>query len=94
MLRVAIIKAHEKGVRVLCPVHDAVMVESDIDTINETVALTTEAMIEASKIVLDGHGAKVEAEIIRYPDRYFDERGEAMWNTITRLLDDDQDQQQ
>ena len=43
-------------------------------------------MIEASEIILSGFPLKVDSEIIKYPDRFYDERGSDMWDTIMRLL--------
>ena len=31
-------------------------------------------------------GAKVDAEIVKYPDRYMDEQGQEMWDKIMILL--------
>ena len=43
-------------------------------------------MCEASEIVLNGFRLRTEAQIVRYPDRYADPRGERMWETVWRLL--------
>jgi len=43
-------------------------------------------MLDASAAVLDGFGLRSEAKVIRYPDRYHDERGTQMWNTVCELL--------
>ena len=44
-------------------------------------------MAEASAIVLDGFRLNSDADVIRYPDRYSDERGAKMWETVTGILD-------
>ena len=86
MLRLACCLATERGVRVCAPVHDAVLVEGDVGGIDDTVAATRAAMAEASRIVLDGLEVGTDVEIIRWPDRYADERGRVMWERVTELL--------
>ncbi len=87
MLRLACCLATERGVQVCAPVHDAVLVEGDVGQIDDTVAATRAAMAEASRIVLDGLAVDTDVEIIRWPDRYADERGRVMWERVTELLD-------
>jgi hypothetical protein len=87
MLRLACCLATERGIDVCAPVHDALLVESDVDMIEETVAATRAAMTEASRVVLDGVEIGTDAEIIRWPDRCADPRGAVMWERITALLD-------
>ena len=44
-------------------------------------------MSQASEEVLGrGKVCRVDADIIRYPDRYMDEHGEEMWDRIMNLL--------
>jgi len=85
ILRLGISMCFDYGVKVLGPVHDAIIVESTIENINKTVKLARECMEEASKKVL-GLTIKTDAKIIRYPDRYMDERGEKMWNDIFDII--------
>ena len=66
--------------------HDALLIEAAIEEIDATVAETQQAMLEASEIVLDGFQLRTDAEIVRHPDRYQDKRGEQLWNTVMRLL--------
>jgi hypothetical protein len=44
-------------------------------------------MAEASRIVLNGFELGTDAQIVRYPDRYMDERGAVMWDRIMGLID-------
>jgi hypothetical protein len=46
------------------------------------------AMLEASRVILNGFELRADAKVIRYPDRYMDKRGLVMWNKITALLDE------
>ena len=86
MLRLACSLATEQGIRVCAPVHDALLVEAGVDEIEEVVSTTNNIMQRASEIVLSGFPLRSEAKIVRFPDRYRDERGNYMWNTITGLL--------
>jgi hypothetical protein len=45
-------------------------------------------MSEASEAVLgNGKACRVDASIVRYPDRYMDEDGQVMWGQIMALLE-------
>jgi hypothetical protein len=88
MLRLACCLATERGFAVCAPVHDALLVESDIGNIEAVVAQTQEAMREASELVLPGFPLRTEAKIVRHPDRYLDERGRRMWEAVCRLLEE------
>lgn len=86
MLRLGCILALERGVRVLAPVHDAILVEGDSSCIHEVVETTQQALAEASQIILDGFPLRSEAEVISYPDRYLDERGTITFERVIRIL--------
>ena len=91
ILRIACILAARHGIKLLAPVHDAVLIEAPIDRIEADVALMQEIMRRASRIVLnataDGtHELRTDAKIIRFPDRYTDPRGAELWNTVLQLL--------
>jgi DNA polymerase-1 len=86
MLRLACCLATERGIRVCAPVHDALLVEGPAGSIDEVVQATREAMTEASRVVLDGLQVPVDAKVVRWPGRYSDPRGEAMWNRVTELV--------
>jgi hypothetical protein len=88
MLRLACCLATERGITVCAPIHDALLVEGPIDEIETVVRRTQEAMREASEIVLDGFALRTDAKIVRWPDRYMDERGKTMWETVSRLLEE------
>lgn len=86
MLRLACCLATEQGVEVCAPVHDALLIEADADGIGEAVASTRAAMGEASKIILNGIEVGTDVEVVRWPDRYSDERGRVMWARVSELL--------
>ena len=45
-------------------------------------------MCAASRIVFDGFELRVDAKVVRYPNRYTDNRGIRMWETVNGLLAD------
>ena len=85
MLRLACCLLVERGVGLCAPVHDAVMVEGPAEQIDHVVAETRAAMAEASRAVLRGFEIGADVKIVRWPDRYVDDAGEAFWDTVMRL---------
>lgn len=85
MLRLACCMLVEAGVGLCAPVHDAVLIEAPLATIDAEVERARAIMAEASRIVLGGFEIGTDVEIVKYPDRYMDEAGEDFWNTVTRL---------
>jgi DNA polymerase I-like protein with 3'-5' exonuclease and polymerase domains len=86
MLRVACISLTEAGVRVCAPVHDALLIEAPDGDIEQAVARCQDEMRQASECVLRGFPLRTEAKVMRYPDRYMDDRGRGMWQTVAHLL--------
>jgi hypothetical protein len=87
-LRLACVYALRRGVKVIAPVHDALLIEAREDQIDHAVWTTREAMRAASAAVLGGFSLTADAKVIRYPDRYTDPRGVHMWNTVQAILSD------
>jgi DNA polymerase I len=86
MMRLAACLATERGVEVCCPVHDAFLIEAPADAIEAETERMQAAMREASELVLPGFPLRTDAKVVKYPDRYADERGRRMWETVQRLL--------
>ena len=86
MLRLACALATERGVGVCAPVHDAILIEASLGELHETIEAARNAMAEASAIVLDGFELRTDVLIVRYPDRYRDERGGEMWDTVWEII--------
>ncbi len=86
MLRLAIIGLVESGIRVCAPVHDAVLIEAPASEIEAVVATAQAIMRAASRVVLLGFEVRTDAKIVKFPDRYDEPRGEAMWLKITEIL--------
>jgi len=87
MLRLACCMATEAGLKLCAPIHDAVLLEAPQERLNEDIAKLRAIMGEASKIVLDGFEVRTDVEVVRWPNRYMDERGEMMWERVMQLLD-------
>lgn len=87
MLRLACSMATEEGIKVCAPVHDAVLIEAPLAVLDQHVARMQAVMAEASGIVLDGFVLRTDVEIVRYPDRYMDERGQKMWSELMPLVE-------
>jgi hypothetical protein len=85
MLRLACCLAIERGVEVCAPVHDAVLICAPFECLDADVERMEAGMREASRIVLAGFELGTDAKIVRYPDRYMDERGAAMWDRVMKL---------
>lgn len=83
MLRLACIDATRGGIRVCAPVHDAVLIEAPLAELDATVEKMRACMAAASAAVLGGPelGTVVE-QLIRYPARFMDPRGETMWRAV------------
>jgi len=86
MLRLSCCLGTEQGIEICAPVHDAVLICARLDHLDADVARMQQAMVEASRIVLDGFELVTDAKIVRYPDRYMDERGIAMWGRVMKLI--------
>ena len=87
MLRLACCLATERGIEVCAPVHDALLISAPLERLDADVARMQDAMREASRVVLDGFELATDAGVVRYPDRYRDERGAVMWQRVMALLD-------
>ena len=86
MLWLACCLATERGIRVCMPVHDAILIEADMDNIGETVEAAQLAMAEASRVVLNGFELRSDVKVVQPNERYSDKRGETMWNRVMHLL--------
>jgi len=85
ILRLAIILCVEHGIKVIAPIHDAILIEAPINEIEKKVKTTREIMEFASECVLD-FKINTDVQIFKYPNNFFDSRGELMWNTIWDIM--------
>lgn len=88
MLRLGIILAMDKGIKVVAPIHDAILIEASKDELDFAVQTAKDAMVEASCLVLDGFPLRVDATIVESPNRYRDERGAEMWRKVWEVIRD------
>jgi DNA polymerase I-like protein with 3'-5' exonuclease and polymerase domains len=89
ILRVACILLFECGIKIIAPIHDALLIECDEEEIEKTIAQAQKIMGDASEIVLGpGNRISIETEIIKFPDRYFDPRGAETWEKIMKILEE------
>jgi DNA polymerase I len=86
MLRLACCLATERGIEICAPVHDAVLICAPLNHLESDIAQMRAAMAEASRVVLDGFELGTDAHVVKYPDRYMDSRGVAMWDQVIGLI--------
>ena len=89
MLRLACCLAVDHGIKIVAPIHDAILVEGPTADIDDVVAELTKCMVEASRAVLGGPTVRVDAsKPLHFPERYIDGRDGSteLWGTTMRLL--------
>jgi hypothetical protein len=86
MMRIAAIAATEAGIEVCAPIHDAFLITAPLERLDDDVRHMCEIMSKAGSCVTGGLPIRTDARVIRYPDRYIDERGIDMWNRVVRLV--------
>jgi DNA polymerase-1 len=86
MLRLACIGATEAGIQVCAPVHDALLIESPLESLEEAINITREIMRRASLAVLKTMEIRTDVKRILYPNRYEDERNIKTWHTVRNAL--------
>ena len=89
MLRIACCLAVERGVKVIAPVHDAIMIEATTEMIDDAIVITKGAMAEAAvKVIGSSIWIDVDVQVTSYPNRYRDKdgRGLVMWERVMSLL--------
>lgn len=86
ILKVSVCLCEQHNISIIAMVHDALLIESTEENIETDTRKTQKLMEDASEAVLHFR-LKTDTKIVHYPDRYMDERGEGMWNTIWKVLD-------
>jgi hypothetical protein len=84
MFRLVCCLGTELGIKIVAPIHDAVLVEAPLDQLSQHISLMQSVMTEASRQVLGGFEIRTEAKIIT--DRFSDPRGEPTWKLVRELL--------
>jgi DNA polymerase family A len=89
ILHAACILAERRGMQIVAPIHDALLAEAPVADVDNASLELDRVMRDASRLVLRGCELPTSGgEPILPGQRYFDERGEQMWNTINRLLEE------
>jgi len=87
MMRLACCEGTETGLKICAPIHDALLLEAPRDRIDDHILQLTGILQHASELVLgDGRTCGIDVDVVHYPDRYSDERGEVMWDRVMSLL--------
>jgi DNA polymerase I-like protein with 3'-5' exonuclease and polymerase domains len=86
ILHVASVLAERRGSEIVAPIHDAFLAEADSNRAEEIGAALDRVMRDASRVVLRGYELRTDCQIINTGQRYFDDRGLAMWETVSRLV--------
>jgi DNA polymerase I len=89
MMRLGVCMAVEAGLTICAPIHDALLLEAPAAEIAEQAQRLAEIMGDASELVLGPEKrCRSDIKIVRYPDRYQDERGAVMFEKVMALLAD------
>jgi DNA polymerase-1 len=86
ILHVLCILAERRGIKLVAPIHDAVLAEGELGQTDELVSELDRVMRDAAALVLRGYELPSGHQVIRPGERFFDDRGEAMWTTVTGLV--------
>jgi DNA polymerase I len=87
MMRLAACLATEDGLQICCPVHDAFLLQSPIETIEKDVERLQKHMDTASKFIFQNAlVVRSDVKIILHPNRYEDKRGKKTWKTVMEEL--------
>ena len=85
-MRIAAIAATEAGIVVHAPVHDAFLIGAPLERLARDTEHMAAIMVAAGQTVTGGMTIRVEANEVRSPGRYMDDRGREMWDTVMELL--------
>ena len=66
--------------------HDAFLIGAPLDRLDDDIAKMRDVMSKAGRAVTGGLDIRTDAEVVRFPDRYMDDRGKAMWAKVVGLL--------
>ena len=87
LMRLVCIAATEAGIELAAPVHDGFLIVAPLDRLHADTERMKAIMIRASTVITGGLPIQVEVEPVRFPARYMDERGQAMWDRVMALLE-------
>jgi len=87
MLRLAVIEMVRRGIRVCCPIHDAVLIEAPVEQIDSAVTEARASMDAASALLLNGYKLRNEVDVFRFPERFSDKDGAETWCKVSDILE-------
>jgi hypothetical protein len=87
ILHVLVVLAERRGLSIVAPVHDAVMVEAHAADADDVSVALDRAMRDASAVVLRGYELPTDQQIVRPGEHFTDKRGAQMWGTVSRVVD-------
>jgi len=86
ILHVVCLLAERRGIELVAPIHDALLAEGPLNQVEGLSYALGELMGDAAAIVLRGYRLPTDCQIVKPGEHYQDERGAAMWATVTRLV--------
>ena len=78
--------AGRRGIALNASIHDAVIAEGSLGDADDLSVALDRLMGDAAAVVLRGYRLPTDYQVIRPGEHYQDERGAAMWATVTRLV--------
>ena len=85
ILRAATTMMYDEGIRILAMVHDAVLIEDDIQNIERSAKIVQDCWRRASVSILRGFELDSDVEIARHPDAFAPEDTGEFWDWLTEL---------
>jgi DNA polymerase I-like protein with 3'-5' exonuclease and polymerase domains len=90
MMHLAAIAAHEAGIRICAPVHDAFWITAPLDELDDAIATMTKIMLRAGRAIAGIDIVEISA-VVRWPQclgdvRKPDAKGQALWVEIKDLI--------
>jgi hypothetical protein len=91
MMRLAAIAAHEAGIRICAPVHDAFWITAPLPELDNAIAEMTRIMVRAGRAIASIDIPVEVGAVVRWPQclgdvRKPDAKGQAMWLEIKQLI--------
>jgi hypothetical protein len=86
ILHVACILAERRKIELIAPIHDALLAEGPVNEAEELSCALNQLMGDAAAVVLRGYRLPTDCQIVKPGEHYQDERGAAMWATVTHLV--------
>lgn len=85
MMRMACIRATEAGIKVCCPVHDALLIEAPLEDLENAIR-TTQACMKLASLDITDHAVRTDCKKVVYPDRFMEKRGVEVWNIVKKAI--------